>query len=188
MFRALAGRWGRAAAARAPLACGCGRGVSAGRWAMERYERPGWSDRSAPYESAEALPGSRREREGVRVPRRVVRNWERLVGAAVRDLEAAEQSDWSSEEGEDEEALHGMVRRPTKRYERSKSYVVPHSLSAQTDIDAVMEAAEDIQKDDIEVARICTWLCTGLKISLLLSCVGILSVRGFAIGELHHPN
>lgn len=86
-----------------------------------------------------------------------MRNWERLVGSAVRArLEIAEQSDWSSEEGDDDDGLQRMARRPTRRYERSKSYVVPQSLAAQTDIDAVMEAAEDIQKDDTEVARICT--------------------------------
>ncbi|KAG0631673.1 hypothetical protein M758_1G271400 [Ceratodon purpureus] len=129
---------------------------------VERYERG--EERSERYERAERSTGSRRDRgEAVRVPRRVVRNWERLVGAAVRaDLEAASQSDWSSEEddgegdgdGEDDEGFDGMARRATKRYDRSKSYVVPQSLAAQTDIDAVMEAAEDIQKDDIEVARI----------------------------------
>lgn len=124
-----------------------------------RYER---SERSEPrYERAErSTTASRGVRESVRVPRRVVRNWERLVGAAVRaDLEAGEQSDWSSEEeGEDDDGFERMARRPTeKRYERSSSqYLVPQSLAAQTDIDAVIEAAEDIQKDDTEVARIRT--------------------------------
>lgn len=125
---------------------------------MERYER---SERSERYERAERSTGGSRG-VAVRVPRRVVRNWERLVGAAVRaDLEAGgEQYDWSSDEeglDEDDNGFERMVQRKrSSAYERSKSYVVPHSLAAQTDIDAVMEAAEDIQKDDSEVARICT--------------------------------
>ncbi|KAG0616058.1 hypothetical protein M758_5G087000, partial [Ceratodon purpureus] len=146
---------------------------------VERYERG--EERSERYERAEWSTGSRRDRgEAVRVPRRVVRNWERLVGAAVReDLEAASQSDWSSEEddgegdgdGEDDEGFDGMARRATKRYNSSKSYVVPQSLAAQTDIDAVMEAAEDIQKDDVEVARICTCLNEFLSLdSVFLVC------------------
>lgn len=117
------------------------------------------SERSERYERAERSTGSRagREREAVRVPRRVVRNWERLVGAALgADWEAAETSDWSSEEGEYDDGYERMSRRPTRRGERSKAYVVPQSLAAQTDIEAVMEAAEDIQKDNTDVARICT--------------------------------
>jgi hypothetical protein len=135
----------------------------------ERYERPERSERSERseqrYERAERSTGSRmrdREREEAapaRVPRRVVRNWERLVGAAVKaDLEAGDHSDWSSDEDDEDGLDPRMARRPSERYGRTKSYVVPQSLAAQTDIDAVMEAAEDIQKDNVEVARICTCL------------------------------
>jgi len=93
----------------------------------------------------------------------VVRNWERLVGAAVTaDFETGgggAESDWSdSEQGDEEDGLERMPRRSTatkRSSERSKSYVVPQWLAAQTDIDAVMEAAEAIQKENTEVARIC---------------------------------
>ena len=103
----------------------------------ERYDRP------ERYERAERWSGSRwdrgREREPVRVPSRGVRTWEQ-----------------SHCQGDDEYGVEGKALRPAKLYARSPSCVVPHSLSAHTDIDAAMAAAEYIQKDDIEVACICT--------------------------------
>lgn len=123
---------------------------------MDRYERFDSSERSEPYEFDEVQPrgGPRR------VPRRVVRNWERLVRTALEAYSdgSSDCSDSDEELDEDEDAFDAMVRRrpSTKRlaHERSKSYAVPPSLAAQTDIDAVMETAEEIQKEDIEVARI----------------------------------
>lgn len=125
---------------------------------MDRYGRYDGSERSEPYEFDEVQPRAGPKR----VARRVVRNWERLARAALEAYSDA-ASDWTDSEDEldeDEDAFDAMVRRrpSTKRlaHERSKSYAVPPSLAAQTDIDAVMETAEEIQKEDAEVGRICT--------------------------------
>lgn len=84
--------------------------------------------------------GDRPVRASNRISKRVLGNWERVVAKAVR------------EQGR---AIRGRPEGPSAGVGGS-SYSVPQSLAQQADINAVMQAADEIESENRQVARIRT--------------------------------
>jgi hypothetical protein len=75
-----------------------------------------------------------------RISRRVLGMWEQLVGEALRAQEARESLEIGSSRRRD----YG-----------SSSYTVPQFLQDQTNIESILQAASDIEPENIQVAQIC---------------------------------
>ena len=84
--------------------------------------------------------GDRPVRASNRISKRVLGNWERVVAKAVREQGRA---NWPRSEGPSAGA-------------GASSYSVPQSLAQQADINAVMQAADEIGSENLQVARIRT--------------------------------
>jgi hypothetical protein len=79
-----------------------------------------------------------------RISRRVVGLWEQLVGEALRAQEARESLEIGSSR-----------RRDYGRDYGSSSYTVPQFLQDQTNVESILQAARDIEPENIQVAQIC---------------------------------
>jgi hypothetical protein len=75
-----------------------------------------------------------------RISRRVVGLWEQLVGEALR----AQEARGSLEIGSSRRRDYG-----------SSSYTVPQFLQDQTNIESILQAARDIEPENIQVSQIC---------------------------------
>lgn len=84
--------------------------------------------------------GDRPARASNRISKRVLGNWERVVAKAVREQGRAI---WGRSGGQSA-GVGGS------------SYSVPQSLAQQADINAVMQAADEIESENLQVARIRT--------------------------------
>ncbi len=89
-----------------------------------------------------------------RISRRVVGLWEQLVGEALR----AQEARGSLEIGSSRRRDYG-----------SSSYTVPQFLQDQTNIESILQAARDIEPENIQVSQICKFCLQTLKISFLSS-------------------
>ena len=78
-----------------------------------------------------------------RISRRVLGNWEKLVGRAVR-TELLGRASYSRD---------GWGRGSNS----GQTGMAPQSLAQQVDIDAVLQAADEIGQENVQVARICKY-------------------------------
>jgi hypothetical protein len=95
-----------------------------------------------------------------RISRRVLGNWEKLVAKAVR-----------TELGRASYNRDGAGRGSNSG---QRGQMAPQSLAQQADIDAVLQAADEIGQENVQVARICKFL---MNIASVVSLVLMISLQ-----------